>query len=200
MEKSDGDQILKGLAEARRFFTDVCLLLRSADDFMVDGGWKHKFLRSWDSSNNINNPKMWMPTNLYRYYFAGDEMEIHKDLIAFVAVLLDRDKVWSGFKEPWISCGLFKYREGREPSKIDTSEFDWELAAGYLEYKREPDGTFQKYTYSKDEEYGDEFAYEELMALPLIEIASADDLKLKVINPLLERILKMEVGTEKAKT
>jgi len=193
MEISNGKQILKGLAETRSFFGKVSLMLRTADDLMGENQWKKLDNRTCFLSGVIYNPKYWMPVNLHRYYTADENMENNKDLLVFIAVLLDRDNAWSGFDEPWITCGFFKFRPKKDP-KVGW-RWDDNLEESYLELKKEANGEFQLHTYSEKEEYGDRLVYEEYMALPLVEITSADELKAKIVDPLLGRISDLKTGS-----
>ncbi len=187
MPLTDGEQILKGLREARKFFEQVSLLIQTADDLLAAEGWE--VLSSWQCTEllgHVSRPKEWMPTNVYRYYVVDEDSELNKDLALLLGVLLEPEKAWAGFKEPWITWGLLQFS-----SEKNAREFkDWAWVDVHSESEYPPDG--HPYQYKRtSEDRGEEQAelvFYSTMALPLVQIQSAEDLKEKVIKPLLDEI------------
>lgn len=186
MLTADGQQILAGLAETRKFFEQVSLLIRTAEDCLRDAGWDNLFgNKCAEITGHLYKPRSWMPTDIYRFFVASEDSEENRDLILFVGVLLDREGAWSGFKEPWITCGLYQFSPD-----VNVREFRyWDWVRAHLDDQHDPDGDFYVYVCSPEEqqEY-DGLMYEAIMALPLVAITSAEDLKQKFIDPLLQEI------------
>ncbi len=183
----NGQQILEGLKQTRKFFKQVSLLLRTAEDMLYEAGWR-EMTGSSKSSNitsDLYRPESWMPQDIYRFYVPSDESEIDKKIVLFVGVLLDREGAWKGFKEPWISSGLYEFLPDKSPPKLRYEEW----VRLHLDVEQDPDGRFYAHP------IGDEKWYEEIgllyqvsMALPLVEIDDAEDLKTRVTEPLLQQV------------
>jgi hypothetical protein len=183
-----GQQILKGLRETRAFFEQVSLLIRTADDLLRDDGWDNLFGKKCaDVTSDLYRPKKWMPAEIFRFFIAPKESH-HKDIILFVGVIFDQEGAWQGFTEPWVTCGLYQCRDD-----IDTAKFsDWDWVSSQLEHEHDPDGKFNCLTFTPDQqEESDGVIYQAVMALPLMSIGSAQDLKEKVVEPLLKEVQKV---------
>ncbi len=186
MEASTGKEILAGLSEARRFLDQVALLIQTGEDLLLEAGWEGmNGNKCSDLSAHLYRPRKWMPSDVHRFYTAGADNEDNRNVILFVSVLLDNERDWGGFQEPWVSCGLYKFETEEEAKAFK----DWKWAKAALEDKHDPDGTFHDGTIDpeKREEYSG-LVYEAMMALPLLEIGSAEDLKEKIIDPLLKKL------------
>lgn len=192
MAREDGQQILKGLAETREFFKQISLMLRTAEELFSERGWEDATggKKCSNITSHLYHPESWMPQDICRLYLSTAENEENKDLILCVGVLLDREKAWGGFKEPWITCGLYQFAPGRKPERPQGGEAWW--VTTHLDDKHDPDGTFYRCTYSSEEQEQWGIVYQATMALPLVQITSADDLRQKVVDPLLEEISKVE--------
>jgi len=193
-KEEKGQLILRGLAEARKFFEQVSLLIRTAEEMLEENGWKPdtNSNKSSDISSHLLKPDEWMPRWVSRF-FKSDE---HIDLLLYIGVLLDQTGGWAGFREPWVTCGLFQYL----PEKIEMSE-DWELewVTAHLDQKRDPDGSFYECAYELEEQESEGILREWTMALPLIEIGNAEELKRKFIEPLLNQVNKISQENIKSK-
>ena len=108
----DGAQILTGLAQARAFFRQISLMLRTAEDMLIEEGWESIWgRRSSSITSDYLRPDRWMPRDIYRFYIANKEEEEDSSsngLVIYTGVLLDQESAWSGFTEPWVTCGVFK--------------------------------------------------------------------------------------------
>jgi hypothetical protein len=84
---------------------------------------------------------------------------------------------------------MCRFLPGKKPEKLRYEEW----VSVHLDNEHEPDGRFYEYPHSEGDEWYDNLglSYEVSMALPLVEIASADDLKRKVLSPLLEQASKV---------
>ncbi len=182
-----GKQILTGLSDTREFFEQVSLLIRTAEEFLRDKGWDTLFgNKCTDITAHLYKPRKWMPTEIYRFFVAGEDSEENKDMVLFVGVLLDSDGAWGGFKEPWVTCGLYHFNN----EKFDVRKFSyWNWVRAHLDDKHDVDGVFHDYECSPEEqEEWEGPVYQATMALPLTAIDSAQALKSKIIEPLLQKI------------
>jgi hypothetical protein len=184
-EKNKGKMILKGLAETRKFFGQVSLLIRTAEENLKEEGWEpiSSSYQSSDITSHLLHPQKWMPRWVARF-FVNEE---HEDILVYVGVLLDGAGAWSGFKEPWFTCGLFQYLTGERPR--DNWKPQWlEWVDTHLYFEKDSDGKFHLRKYSPEEKEYESISGESTMALPLMEITDANALEEKVIVPLLEEI------------
>lgn len=188
MTEIDGKQIITGLSDTRRFFEQVSLLIRTAEEFLRDEGWDTLFgNKCADITGHLYKPRKWMPAEVYRFFVAGEDSEENRDMVLFVGVLLDSDGAWGGFKEPWVTCGLYQFNT----EKFDVRKFgDWDWVRTHLNGQYDADGEFkpEKPTSEDQEEWGD-LVYQATMALPLTAIDSAQALKDKILEPLLQKVV-----------
>ncbi|MBT9132499.1 MAG: hypothetical protein DDT32_01224 [Syntrophomonadaceae bacterium] len=186
MTATDGQQILDGLIQTRKFFEQISLLLRTAEDLLKESGWDNhsSSMKSSDTTSHLYHPRKWMPKEVSRF-FVNEE---HKDLLTYVGVLLDQEGAWRGFNEPWITCGLFQFLPDKNPHEKFNS-LSW--VTQHLVDERDPDGNFYTYEWPPEEQEGLNLLYDATLALPLVQIRSAEDLKQKIIVPLLEEVRKV---------
>jgi len=181
-QNNNGQMILNGLAETREFFEQVSLLIRTAEEDFREKGWEliSSSSECSDVTRQLSRPQKWMPRWVARL-FINDE---HENILIYVGVLLDRVGSWAGFREPWITCGLFEYLSGKNP------HVNWDLnwVTTHLESEKDPDGKFNLREYPPMERESESILKESTMALPLVEITDANALKQKIIVPLLEEI------------
>ena len=184
MTETDGRQILTGLAETRKLFEQISMLIRTAEDILRDEGWETLFgNKCADITGHLYKPARWMPSEVYRFFVAGEDSEVDKDKVLFVGVLLEDKGGWGGFREPWVTCGLYQFNADKDVSKFT----HWSWVAAHLEYKYDPDGAFHESEFTSEEQE-DGLVYMATMALPLVSLDSAQALKEKIIEPLLQNI------------
>ena len=184
METSNiGKQILAGLKETRNFFEQVSLLLRTIDAQLFEKEWfnalKTNPKRATDISGDIYQPQKWIPRMVSRLYTSSNS----KNILVFAGVLLDVETDWAGFKEPWLTTGLYKYLPKRN---LDNPFIEW--ANAHLIDEHEPDGKFYRFIWKKSAVGEDGEFYRSTMAAPLVEFQNADDVTSKIIEPLLLEI------------
>lgn len=184
---NDGAQILKGLTQTRVFFKQVGLLIRTAEEQLMEAGWESIGGRK---SSNITSdylrPERWMPRDIYRFYVKSNEENdnVNSNLVICIGVLLDQEAAWAGFTEPWITCGVYKFNQ-----EFITNNFNyWDWVYSALEDKHEPEGVFHGWDFSESDEEDDELLYQAVMALPLVRITDAESLNQLIIIPLLKKI------------
>lgn len=189
MSDVDGKNILQGLRQTREFLKQVSLLMQSAEEIVSNKGWR-EIAGSRQSSNitsDLYDPDRWMPRDVYRLYVSAEADAPERDIIIYLAVHLDQNGAWGGFKEPWVTCGLCQFLPGKRPDKVRPIEY----VKAHLENKQEPNGEFRLYDHqeTKSDWYTSiGLCREKSMALPLVEVRSAADLSAKVVNPLLQKV------------
>jgi hypothetical protein len=83
---TDGENIANAFRQCRQVCQQVSLLLRTADEQMKKANWvtaKNSYAIA-DFSYSLFNPRQWIPTNLFRFYF-NDKFP---NLIACISVLI----------------------------------------------------------------------------------------------------------------
>lgn len=180
-----GQQILQGLADAAKFYEQVSLLVRTAEEQLVEAGWTSytNSMKAADISSHLYQPHKWMPRDIARFYLNEDM----KGILVYIGVLLNPEHSWQGFTEPWLTCGLLQFAPDIDP----TENLRLSLVEAHLEDEYEANGEFQRYQWAAEDIGSPDSegeTYRSTMALPLVELASADDLKNRVITPLLEEV------------
>ena len=192
VEESTGEQILKGLSETRRFFEQVSLLVRTGEEYLREQGWEAvvNSNQSSDVTSHLSKPRQWMPKWVSRVL----TNEEHKDLLVYLGVLLDEAGTWAGFREPWVTCGLVQYVPGRSPSEY------WALAwvTSHLDCERDPDGEVCWDEYEPGEPDSERLLREMSMALPLVQVTGAEDLRNLIVAPLLAAVEEASTRSEEA--
>ena len=184
MTETNGSQILSGLGETRKFFEQVSLLIRTAEDTLRDEGWETLFgNKCTDITGHLYKPANWMPTKIYRFFVSDEDNENNKDKLLFVGVLLDSAENWGGFREPWVTCGLYWFKPDFDVRKF----IHWGWVSEHLDCEQDPDGLFHDYELTTEDQEEYNLVYETTMALPIVDIDSAQVLKEKIIEPLLTK-------------
>ncbi|MBT9147553.1 MAG: hypothetical protein DDT32_01312 [Syntrophomonadaceae bacterium] len=186
MTATDGQQILEGLIQTRKFFEQISLLLRTAEDLLKESGWDNhsSSMKSSDITSHLYQPRKWMPREVSRFFIN----EEHEDILIYVGVLLGQEGNWGGFKEPWITCGLFQFLPDKNPREKFTNLL-W--VTQHLADESDPDGTFHTHKWPPEKQEELNLLYDATLALSLVQITSAQDLKQKIIVPLLEEVSKV---------
>lgn len=195
---NDGAQILKGLTQTRNFFKQVGLLIRTAEELLLETGWESIGGRK---SSNITSdylrPERWMPQDIYRFYVESNEEDdsSNSNLVIYTGVLLDQEAAWDGFTEPWVTCGIYKFKQAFKAENFNY----WVWIRAALDDEHGPDGLFHEYDFSESEEEDEELLHQAVMALPLIRITDAESLNQLIIIPLLKKIAEIQDNEEQNK-
>lgn len=185
MSEDPGKQMVESLAMTRRLFGQISKLIQAADSSLAEAGWECSSTnKCTDLTGHVGRPKKWMPQNIYRIYNYNDAENtgLEKDISLFIGVLLDQDMSWQGFDEPWLTFGLFQFAPGHAKS------WDEDWVKSPLEARQEPNGTFFTWDIDSGDEGEEGFIYEAFAAIPLISIESMEDLKIRLIEPLLQEV------------
>lgn len=85
----------------------------------------------------------------------------------------------------WMPSEIYRFRERKA---ADGFHF-WEWVRGHLDEGYEPDGEFHPRTFTiKESKQYDGLARQTTMALPLVAIASAEDVEHRLVQPLLREV------------
>ena len=181
-----GQQMLEGLAQARAFFKQVSLMLRTAEDLLYEAGLESICgNKTSNITSHLHKAEGWIPQDIYRFYVESTEEERgNKGLVTFIGVLLDREGAWAGFREPWVTCGIYQFSREQDPKSFHY----WEWVTAALDDEHEPDGSFHDHQCTEEEQQEDNLLYQAVMALPLVEISDAESLKRRIVDPLLKKI------------
>lgn len=163
--------------------------MRTAEDLLIEKGWASATtsMKAADITSHLYQPQKWIPKGISRF-FLNEEV---KNVLVYVGVLLDWDYSWKGFDEPWVTCGVFQFMQGVDP----TEDLELEWIDAHLTDQHDPDGTFYPYRWPQEKIESEESEgeiYRATMALPLVGIKNADDLEKRVITPLLEEVAKIK--------
>lgn len=184
----DGVKLTGFIEEVLRFCKQVSDMLGAADRLMGESGWRPwSNTAAYERSGHIYEPNKWFPCEVFRFYATEDNLSI----LPFISVLLfDRYNEFYDFNEPLITAGWFDYGKGK---KIGKNWYYWYARFhGYIE-NRKDDGTLYSVTPASDwpedqQKYNFKFRDFHTFGLPLISIQTAEDLKTKVTDILLNHI------------
>ncbi|PKB73596.1 MAG: hypothetical protein BZY75_00930 [SAR202 cluster bacterium Io17-Chloro-G7] len=180
-----GKQILAGLAETRRFFGQISVLVQTVDGMLGEAGWECVSTnKCTDITSHILRSQQWMPQSIYRFYRLADSegAEVGKDIALFLGVLLGEEQPQIGFLEPWLTFGLHQFATGHSMQGIKYNEW-----IQPLENQHNPDGGFQSENLGNNPQENDGLVHYSVAAVTLFSIQNSEDLNSKVIAPLLKR-------------
>jgi hypothetical protein len=191
----NGKTIIDLIKEVRQLSEDLHLLLSTADGLMKEKGWepfKNKSIKTamTEHSPSLDIPEEWYPYYLFRFY-----RKDKSNFLLFISVLLYNDNEGHyEITEPLITAGYFDY--GQEKVTFNTFEYWYAKWFGYL--KEKADGII----HSSDDNWKDKwktFSNEDsrinypfikwmCFGLPLTNITNSDELKSKIIKPLIDKL------------
>jgi hypothetical protein len=177
-----GQDVLLAINQVREFFEETGKLLATADTQMEQAGWKPAkgSAVTADMSWALQNPRMWMPHYLCRFYAKQEKPSLLASLCVLIGVFdqNDRDRL----TQPLLIGSVFDYG-GKKPDGWSMDYCNWHL---YIP-NRTDDGTVYRVDPRKQWPE-DKCLAEELrsFALPLVDLSDANDLKSKVVTPLLK--------------
>jgi len=185
----DGRKIVGMFKQVRSFFEQVALLLQNLDDQFEKEGWKKDSNTvTSNTSQSLTNYRAWFPDYLFRFY----RNNRISNILTFVSVLLDDDldgEYKDKIEEPLMTAGCFVFDKNKKI--VDDFAYWWAKWYGYygdikkLEHKISTDNW-------KEEKECNEYKFDDYacFALPLVSIENVQDVKEKVIKPLLDLISK----------
>lgn len=202
----EGTNLSGFIQEILKLCKQISDMLGAADRLMGEEGWQPWQPLSdtafFERSGNLYEHKKWFPSEVFRLYIS----ENNPHILAFISVLLfDRYKEFYHFTEPIISAGWLDYGTGEQ---VDGNWRPWYARFhgnwrswygrfhGYMKDTKD-DGTLCQLTPSVDwpkeqEKYDFKFKTASTFGFPLMSINTAEDLKSKITDQLLDYISKAE--------
>jgi hypothetical protein len=183
-----GKNIVFMMEQVKKLYGQVALLLESAETLMEERGWQSRGSQSLSISTALYNSKQWAPRVAFRFY----QSEGAKHLLPFTSVILfDRDgDVAGGLTEPLVCAGWCDYGVGAVASDV---WFDWAYHHAKVPNRRD-DGTLQ----SVDPQVawpakGMQNRRFNSLGVPLMQIRGVEDLRARIVEPLLAGIARSNV-------
>lgn len=180
-----GANVIKLLNQVRTLFRETALLLKTTDQYMADVGWKIATPTNIcvQLSMLLDWSHWWFPYFAFRLY----KNEQYPHFLSFVAVIFyDRDGKLH-VQEPLLSAGWNDYGKG---NTVPADEVGGDSVLWHPEMPgRRDDGVLisvdprQQWPDEKYKPYRTT-----TLAVPLIEITNAEQLKSRVTGPLLAAI------------
>lgn len=190
MTIASGKKITDAINDIRFFYSDIALLLKTSDSYLIEKKGFVPFSGSdaiSGGSYSINLPDQWIPSTIYRCYKHSD----YDQVVAFISIILfNRDfEEWSTqsnhLREPVISAGWAKFKDEINPSCRAwlPKMFLWSLINpdGKTEHTRTDFTNAPKTT---------DRIIERCMALPLVEVQNTEHLLTKILNPFCDELMK----------
>ncbi len=189
----ESSKILNLMSEVRGFFEQIAILLKTYDQIVDESGWSaNDSTVTGGNSASINNPKSWAPEFLCRFYLNNK----YSHILLYTCVIIDNRDNNESYPadnkkdfEPIITSGYYDYGKKNTAKDWNVWRSRWHI------YSEDPnyDGTI--YTFDPNTNYDfteKESNFKKLrsLALPLVDIQNSNDLKIKVINPLLSDLAK----------
>jgi hypothetical protein len=197
MATDDGAKILRTIQFLRGFTKQVSLYLRTAEDLMKNAGWVCIHPASnrnvcISSSASLEHPESWIPWYAFRFYMRPNK---ERNVMTFVAVLLDNSESYQIFEEPLATAGCFAFDPKLPREEIlRTYRYDWCTTHPLI--SQASDGAIFEDPWDKwseeDKIASPYFRYQATLGLPLTEIKNAGDIERKVIQPLLGHVEMVE--------
>ncbi len=183
-----GTNLMKLIVEYHKLNKQISDLLGDADKYMGEYGWansetgKNTNVVVFDMSKALYLPDKWCPNECFRFYKNDSK---NPSLMSFVAILLyDINGYYKDFVEPLIVAGWAEDKEGW---------YNWLVRYHACINDRKDDGTLyeitQENTPAKLKGVGGlKFKKVSTFGYPLVNIDNSNELKEKIIVPLIERI------------
>lgn len=174
-----GKNIVLMMEQLKKLYTQIALLLGSADDLMEERDWHSRSNQTLAISAVLQYSKNWAPRHAFRFY----QNDSAKHILPFISVILydrDGDSV-GGVTEPIVTAGWCDY--GDVP--VSDVWFDWAMHH-VRQPQRRDDGTILSVDpmgtwYPK----GTKCRRFSSLGVPLMEIKGVEDLRARIVEPFL---------------
>jgi len=177
-----GKNVVAAVAQFRKLYREIGRLLEHADEQMAAQGWEARGNQCVSGSRSLEVPQEWLPVSIFRLYYA----EKQKNLLGFISVIIDDPEAKGRISEPLISAGWCDYGTGKQANQA----LLWGWAHCHVEQPhRVDDGTvvIEESKEWLEPERWDVVRYGSL-ALPLVSVTTAEDLRNRIVKPLLAGI------------
>lgn len=178
-----GRNIVLLMEQVRKLFQDTALLLKTADEYMREKGWTTRTNQCVTLSSVPDAASGWFPEFAFRFY----KHEGYKHLLPFVSVIFYDREGGNHVEESLVSGGWHDYGKG---NTFPEGDLDWDFARWHLYMpRRRDDGTLTSVDPRQEwPQYGYRIQRTSTLAIPLVSVTSAEELKARIIEPLLAAI------------
>jgi len=177
---TEGAAVITLMGQMRGLFRETALLLKTADDYMKSARWKLRSNQCVTLRTVPEDPAYWFPEYAFRFYVS----EHHRSILAFLSAIFDDRSDNGRIVEPLLTGGWHDFGAGSDAA---VEQYNANYASWHPHMPdRRDDGTLisvdprQKWPEDKYK-----IIRTTTMAVPLVEITKPDDLKTRVIDPLL---------------
>lgn len=184
MTNDTGRNVVATVDQLSKLYREVGRLLEHADEQMAAQGWEVRGNQCVSGSRSLDAPQQWLPVVIFRLYYT----EQQKSLMGFISVIIGDREAKKRITEPLISAGWCDYGKGKEadPGLV------WGWSDCHIDQThRIDDGTVivrEDKDWLEPERWG-VVRYGSL-GLPLVSITTAEDLRSRIVTPLIAGIKK----------
>lgn len=180
----DGKNIIGMLQQLSKLYEQIALLLKTSDSLMKVKGWTLAGTNVFGGlSYTAANPQGWIPRSFFSLY----ENEKSPHVSAFISVVLGKREKNLNDQEPLLTAGWFDYGLGKQMG----NRFNYDWPHWHLNMpQRNDEGRLTsadaRTFWPKDKA---PFSRVSTLGVPLTSISSSEELKNKLIEPLLRELL-----------
>ena len=191
---NNGEAIVQLFAKVRQICEQVSLLLQTADEQMSKAGFKSEGNTAIDGiSYAIYNGRQWIPTTAFRFYRHAN----YPRKLAFISVLFDShtDRTYL-LKEPYVTAGILDF--GENDASLQ-GNYWYSRYFGFLlkDPQLNPDGNPISFDNAKlEKDLQGDFKNGAVFAVPLVSITNSDEIKLQIVNKLINLFKNTENKTQ----
>lgn len=171
--------------QLRSFCQEASLLLRTADGLLNEAEWQNEGRNVTSATNmGVDEGHRWIPFDMFRFY--KKQSQLH--LLVFVAVNVADPYGDSELDQALVTAGWLDYGQGEQVGN------NWAYRYARLHLmlpERKDDGQVRITSTPNHPKITHTIQRAATLGLPIDTIADADDLKSKIIAPLLESIGQM---------
>jgi len=200
MLTEDGPKILEAIRYTRNLMEQVALLLQTSDKLLGEIGWEciHGNTTHYESSASLLIPKHWIPKDAFRFYMLADKSW---NAIIVVSVLIDDvSEGYSAFNEPLITAACLVNDRNISYDDVRKNGYHYWWARYHGWDSGDKNGKISEIGHEDlEEEQESEILYSvgrATFGYPLVAIKDANDLKAKIVDPLIDLAKKMEEGSD----
>jgi len=178
-----GKLIVDTVHQLKSVYKQISLLIQAGDTLMEQHGWKPDSSTVSYGSKAYYSPEEWLASTLVRAYKHAERIGERKLLAVVLDV--DSDKSFNKFEVPLVTGTSIKMNDA------NTSFSSWYVSDTYLWFLKDPNsvsnGAFRVINHK--DLYPDEkrvFGSIGVVACPLTEVGSSEQLDKKIVKPLLD--------------
>ena len=180
---SPGAGLVQLMRDVRRLFQETSLLLETADQLMKKSEWILETNQCVSVTTVPGSAAYWLPQCAFRFY----KNEHYQHVLAFVSVVFDDSDNDRLVVEPLLTGGWFGFKRGTRVAR-QSYEFDDAFTHIY-QVPRRDDGTLvSNNPQDLFPDYKDQAESVTTLGIPLLEVTTSDQLKNRLIVPLLAGI------------